>query len=539
MTPSVPRDDGAAPPSLAGRFSRISTGFKMFVVLSIALLPLGLIAFFASAQSSRTADFERRAIVRIALTESARTLGAEIAADISALQQATDSIQADPINPQACSLAQSVLQTQSTRAPRFAIFTSLGELRCASPGFAPPRPLVTTRDPAIAAMIDPGSEALRLVIKSSSGAAVAVAHYPRAQLAETVRPVGYVPPHTLALAEEEGDGAAIDLSDNLTRTPLMRTDTVVHATGIADLVLVMTVGRVPFTSAEILSLLTPLLMWLAAATIGWLVVDRLMIAPLRRLEAEVSAYQPGGDVTFRRLTGPSEELRQLGQSFRTLGDAVSAHEAEMAEGLARQTKLTREVHHRVKNNLQVVASLINLHARAAKSDEATAAYASIQRRVDALSVVHRNHYAELEENLGLALRPLIAEIASNFRANAPELGPKPVITLEINPLHVSQDVAVAISFLVTELLELALLVDRGAAIAITATRTETPGRILLGMRSAALIRTPQFDQVYAQGFSRVVEGLSRQLRSPIARDDENGGFAIQVPVLDDETQKKD
>ena len=33
------------------------------------------------------------------------------------------------------------------------------------------------------------------------------------------------------------------------------------------------------------------------------------------------------------------------------------HEADLAEGLIRQTKLTREVHHRVKNNLQTVSAL--------------------------------------------------------------------------------------------------------------------------------------------------------------------------------------
>jgi two-component system, sensor histidine kinase PdtaS len=79
----------------------------------------------------------------------------------------------------------------------------------------------------------------------------------------------------------------------------------------------------------------------------------------------------------------------------------------------------REVHHRVKNNLQVVASLLNLHARGAKTEDASAAYASIQRRVDALAVVHRNHYAELEENRGVALKPLISELGANLRANAP------------------------------------------------------------------------------------------------------------------------
>jgi two-component sensor histidine kinase len=116
-------------------------------------------------------------------------------------------------------------------------------------------------------------------------------------------------------------------------------------------------------------------------------------------------------------------------------------------------RLTREVHHRVKNNLQVVASLIALHARGSTGDVA-AAYASIQRRVDALAVVHRNHYAELEENRGVALRSLIGELTSNLRATAPAEASHFHIMLDMAVAHVSQDVAVPVAFLITEMVEL-------------------------------------------------------------------------------------
>ena len=89
---------------------------------------------------------------------------------------------------------------------------------------------------------------------------------------------------------------------------------------------------------------------------------------------------------------------------------VARHEADLEAAVVRQTRLVREVHHRVKNNLQVVASLLNLHSRGSPNEEVAAAYASIQRRVDALAVVHRNHYAELEENRGVALKSLITEL---------------------------------------------------------------------------------------------------------------------------------
>src|SRR3546814_19235322 len=106
---------------------------------------------------------------------------------------------------------------------------------------------------------------------------------------------------------------------------------------------------------------------------------------------------------------PAQEIRDLGQTFRLITQTIAAHEAELAAGLERQTRLTREVHHRVKNNLQIIASLINLHSRSAPTQEAVDAYISIQRRVDALSVVHRNHYAELEVHPGIGVRSLRSE----------------------------------------------------------------------------------------------------------------------------------
>jgi two-component sensor histidine kinase len=76
----------------------------------------------------------------------------------------------------------------------------------------------------------------------------------------------------------------------------------------------------------------------------------------------------------------------------------------------------------VKNNLQVVASLLNIHGRSAETPNIhrARAYAAIGRRVGALSIVHRNHFAEMEENRGIALRPLISELAAELRAERPE-----------------------------------------------------------------------------------------------------------------------
>ena len=169
-----------------------------------------------------------------------------------------------------------------------------------------------------------------------------------------------------------------------------------------------------------LMLLLPVLMWVAAALITWLLVSRLLVRPLKRLERAVINYQPGrGKLDLPRKLGPSTEIRQLRDAFARAIARVDESEREMTGALEGQRRLVREVHHRVKNNLQVIASLLNIHGRSAETAEARAAYAGISRRVGALSIVHRNHFAEMEENRGIALRPLISELAAELRATAP------------------------------------------------------------------------------------------------------------------------
>ena len=72
----------------------------------------------------------------------------------------------------------------------------------------------------------------------------------------------------------------------------------------------------------------------------------------------------------------------------------------MSGALEGQRRLVREVHHRVKNNLlQVVASLLNIHGRSAETAR-LAPLMPASADASGPSIVHRNHFAEMEENRG-------------------------------------------------------------------------------------------------------------------------------------------
>ena len=518
-----PRDGHAGRPALSA-LSRLPTGTKLFLILSGALLPLALIAVVATLQTSRLADAQARARLRVAADESARAIAIEVIGDMTALRVAVNALGADPADAPSCARAQGVFAQQASSGAHFAIVDRDGRLLCGE-RFLEPATLNTETPVAAGIVPDRG---LVLSIAGSRRGPTARAFFPRTLLTQLGTPTSRVLSLSNTLVH---DDEALVLTAIPDTGPLDRMETMETDLGLGGLKLRTSIRSAPITSSLVVALLLPLLMWAAAAGIGWFVVDRLLIRPLRRLRASVAAFTPGEVIdpdTVHAL--PAQEIRELGDTFRAISRTVALHEAGLAESVVRQTKLTREVHHRVKNNLQVIASLINFHARGAPSPDATAAYASIQRRVDALAVVHRNHFAELEENRGLNLRSVIGELASNIRATAPEGSGSVGITLEVEPFLVTQDVAVAVAFMVTELVELAMSCDPAAQVRIALKETGEAGRALLRVVSRALVEGEQLAALLGTRYGRVMEGLARQLRSPLHHDPLAGAYEIAIAV---------
>ena len=288
------------------------------------------------------------------------------------------------------------------------------------------------------------------------------------------------------------------------------------------------VERKQVTTLERLLLLLPLLMWIAAAMITWLLVSRLLVRPLKRLEHAVLAYRPAdGALELPRKLGPSREIQELRNAFGRAISRVEESERETTGALEGQRRLVREVHHRVKNNLQVVASLLNIHGRSAETPDARAAYAGISRRVGALSIVHRNHFAEMEENRGLALRPLLTELGAELRATAPEAARRLALDLDLEAVNTTQDVAVAVAFLITEIVEFAILNAPEAPVEISLRRTsELTAR--LSLSSSVLVPDEDGSPEKVQ-FERIVGGLAKQLRSTLDR--KLGRYSVDLPVF--------
>jgi PAS domain S-box-containing protein len=126
--------------------------------------------------------------------------------------------------------------------------------------------------------------------------------------------------------------------------------------------------------------------------------------------------------------------------------AASALEASLAE----KETLLREIHHRVKNNLQVIASLVHFQAKKSRTDEDAAAFAELRQRIYSMSLVHERLYQSPDVSrihFGDYVRSLVSELARSYE-------PPPGVRVEVTSDDVCLPIELALpsGMIVNELL---------------------------------------------------------------------------------------
>ncbi|WP_118856342.1 sensor histidine kinase [Sphingomonas mesophila] len=504
------------------RFDDWATGTKVLLLLSAALLPLGI----ALAWTTRNGlEASEQAVVDLAQRKgfsAATGINALIARNALALRIAANSVAGSPGDPCAAisrslALTPAVAQRFTFRRPDGAVICRNGEMqastdeRLVAPG-------------AIDLWVAPQERALFYRVGVIDG--MATGRLTQDELAAAVRDTE---PTVRAVQLRDSQGATLDVIGPQSERSGERS--FASSFPIADgrmQVALRTAARVPGPSEQF-AVLLPILMFFVAALGSWLLVKLLLTRPLSKLQRAVNEYRPGESLVLPERLGSAEEIRSLGRSFERAVDRIEASERTMVEALEGQRRLVREVHHRVKNNLQVIASMLSIHGRSAATPESRDAYAAIGRRVDALSVVHRNHFAEVEESVGIPLRPLLVELAAILRASVPDKAHAIAIQLDAEPLFTTQDAAVAVSFFVTEVVEYAMLSAPGTSIEVELHRLSELAAMLT-VSSPALVENEADEGSRArEQFTRVIGGLARQLRSPL--ESKMGRLGVNLPVF--------
>jgi two-component sensor histidine kinase len=177
----------------------------------------------------------------------------------------------------------------------------------------------------------------------------------------------------------------------------------------------------------------------------WFGADRWCVRPLRYIQDFADKVARGENITLAPPRPWSPEMASV--------------EAALRANLEQRDHMLREIHHRVKNNLQMISSLLNLQAGEIRSPRIRRFFGDAQNRVLTLSILHRHLYERSSWSL-VDFQQFISDLVRQIsvgRTRGSPLAPRYHIRAPI--MAVGPDTAIPIGLIVTEAVSIALTHD--------------------------------------------------------------------------------
>ena len=186
---------------------------------------------------------------------------------------------------------------------------------------------------------------------------------------------------------------------------------------------------------------------LAAVAFG---ASQGVVLPIKRLSSAVEAWRAGGRFEPGPPASMPLEVRALSASFAQAIGTLAEREQQLRTAIEQQELLMQEIHHRVKNNLQIIASLMNLQASRIRLPEAKREFQSARDRIRALATLHRHLYAHGDLHT-INMRSFLHELCDQLlHAIGEAPGGRIHLEIEAPELQISSDQAVPMALIVTE-----------------------------------------------------------------------------------------
>ena len=190
-----------------------------------------------------------------------------------------------------------------------------------------------------------------------------------------------------------------------------------------------------------------------AASVG-LVFARSIGAPIRRLKDSVERFgiaQTGGSLQFP--VGSGDEIGQLGRSFNHMTEILektTVHRDTLGTALNEKEVLLSEIHHRVKNNMEIVSSLLDLQSADLVDEPALRVLRSSQTRIRSMALIHEKFYQSedlAKVDFGEYIRTLVADLY-NLYGVSPEVIQ---LKIDVDQILLGIDSAIPSGLIINEL----------------------------------------------------------------------------------------
>ena len=219
--------------------------------------------------------------------------------------------------------------------------------------------------------------------------------------------------------------------------------------------------------------------------------------------------------------------RQLASVNQELDQIVAERTHHLRRALVRNEMLLKEVHHRVKNNLQLVSSLLSLHSRSASAPELRRRFGEVQGQISAIAASY--DVLQQMKNVDVVdFSNVVPSLCRNIQvANAESVS---ISTETGRDALVSADTAVALSLALNELITNSIkhaTGERSVAIAVNCQRDGE--RVLVRIADNGAGFPPGFDLDQAEGFGmQMVRAMVHQVGGEIRLAGCRSGAVVEI-----------
>ena len=267
----------------------------------------------------------------------------------------------------------------------------------------------------------------------------------------------------------------------------------------------------------------PLGMWIASVALVLIMLELSLIGPVRGLIGRIRRFGESREFPRRPPDAPAmpAEIAEIEDSFAKTAMELNRDEQRLVAALRDQKVLLKEVHHRVKNNLQIISSMINLQMRGAEAAETRSELGRISIRIASLATIHRRLY-EAEHVGSLRFDELLQELVEHLLQLAQSQegassAALPRMEYRLAPLTLSPNEALTASMLAVEAVTNALKHSAPDSTGRHFVRVtlEAPGApdapARMSVESSGLGPAAGGDGSTARLGSRLIAGFARQL----------------------------
>jgi Amt family ammonium transporter len=157
-----------------------------------------------------------------------------------------------------------------------------------------------------------------------------------------------------------------------------------------------------------------------------------------------------GDMSLRVPVEPFTEVGQIAERYNWVMEALQKEAAKTESSLQEKELLLREIHHRVKNNLQIISSLLSLQSRTSKDEQAIEMAKESQNRIKVMALIHEKLYrskdfANVEFND--YIKNLVNDLFASYKVSTSRISLK----MDIENISLGIDTAIPTGLIINEL----------------------------------------------------------------------------------------